>query len=135
MLIREIKEDDLPEIFSWFETRKWPLPVIEGVGPKQGLLAEHEGKPVACLWIYMTGTSVADIDWIGTNPFAQYEIAKDGIKNLIESVKDWSRKSAPEAKVRALRFYTRVKDMAALFSEHEFQKRDGYTRMLWTLKP
>jgi hypothetical protein len=135
MLIREILEDDLTEIFSWFETRKWPLPAITGIGPRMGMMAiDDRGVPMSCAWLYLSGTAIADIDWVATNPDVDQAVAMDSVGDLVERLQAWSKGSEPAAKIRALRLFTKSDKLVEVFEKRQFRKAKDYTRLLWTLK-
>lgn len=134
MNIREINEEDLIEIFSWFESRKWPLPPIKNSGPKTGVVAVQDGKLFGCLWFYMNGSSIVDVDWIATNPGVSTHEAMDSVSFLIEHIKQMSKLSDPTAKIRGLRLFTKNEKLASLFEARGFKKTPSYFRLLWTLK-
>ncbi len=130
--IREITESDLPEIFRWFNDRKWPMPAVEGVGPTLGFLAEKEGVPFACIYSYVTGTSVAYLEWPGTNPDIPQDQAMQAFDEIIMHFKKMCELSNP--KVRVLCLTTQNEALSERFKKHGFKiQKDNY-RAVWTLK-
>lgn len=128
--IREITEDDLPEILQWFVTRKWPMPAVDGVGPKIGALAEKNGIKYACIYAYLTGTSVVYIEWSSTNPDVPLTQSMQAFDELIKHFQKMCEFSDP--KVRVLCLTTQSAALASRFKKHGFKVEDGFFRAVWT---
>lgn len=135
MIIREIdKEKDLPEIARWFENRKWPMPVVQDIGPGFGIMAEEDGVGYACVWAYLTGRSIAFLDWCGTNPSVG---DREGVTALDECFMHLKRMcEMSEPKIRALSMVTKNRFIANhLEARMGFRKEEDCFRLLWTAKP
>lgn len=131
-VIRDITASDIPTIGKWFEKRKWPLPAIEAIGPDFGVIAEEDGVPVACIHAYLTGRSVAFIEFCGTNPDVSSQTGMIAFDRLIQHFKKMCDHSTP--KIRALCLYTQSEQLAARFKKNGFKTEEKYHRALWTLK-
>lgn len=131
-LIRDIRESDLPEIIRWFDERRWPLPPVKDIGAKVGAVAEKDGVLYACIYAYLTGTSIAFLEWPGTNPDIPINQAMEAFDEIVAHYKAMCQVSEP--KVRALSISTQSKHLAERFKNHGFKLQDSYIRALWTLK-
>lgn len=133
MDIREVNlEVDGKEIAEWFLNRKWPYPMVANIGPIYGFIAEKDGSKYACAWVYLTGRSLAHIDWLATNPKLDQKETADALDLLIDKIKDIGAFSNPP--VKALCIYTKNKSLASRLQGKQFLKEEGYQRLLWTSK-
>lgn len=132
MMTRQIEEKDLPELLTWFQDRKWPTPPVEDAGPKIGFVLEEGEHLFACIWLYMTGTSKAYMDWIGTNPKLSGPIAMESIKKLINDVVNVVMNAEP--KVRVLEFITQSDKLAEKFEGLSFKRTRGFNKLQWVAK-
>lgn len=130
--IREITEDDFPEISRWFSDRRWPLPAVDGVGAKIGALAEKNGIIYACIYSYVTGTSMAYLEWPGTNPDIPGDQSMSAFDELISHFKAMCQVSEP--RVRVLCITTPSEALSNRFKNHGFKIDKNYYRAVWTLK-
>lgn len=133
MRIREITEHDFIEIAHWFSGRKWPMPPIENVAPKWGLVAEGDhGELLACAYCYTTKSAIAFIDWTGTNPDLPDQETHAALKQVLEKLQKLCGEVKP--KIRALALYTQSGPLAEKLGRLGFSKDEGYFRCLWSLK-
>lgn len=134
MIIREIKPElDLEEIAKWFQTRKWPMPPIENIGPSFGLIAEdQEGNRYGCVWLYTTGRSLAYVDWLAVNPEFTQAQGNQAIQLIMDHIKQMCQVSDP--KIKALCLFTKNRALANHMTTMGFKKEDNYQRLLWTSK-
>jgi hypothetical protein len=130
--IRSIEERDLPEIARWFDNRKWPLPPVKGVGPRIGVVAEKNGVMYACIYSYLTGTSVVYLEWPGLNPDAPISQAMEAMSEVIDHFKKMCDLSDP--KVRVLSITTPSFSLSEEFKKHGFRTESGYYKATWMLK-
>lgn len=130
--IRDIREDDMPEIFRWFSERHWPMPPVEGVGPRIGVLAEKNGIIYACIYSYITGTAVSYLEWPGTNPDVPMGQQMAAFDEIIHHFKKMCEVSNP--KIRVLRLTTQSAALAEKFKKHGFKVDSDFYRATWTLK-
>lgn len=130
--IRQIIDEDLPEIARWFDDRKWPLPPADGVGAKIGTVAEKNGVMYACIYTYTTGTSVVYLEWVGLNPSVPIEQTSDALVQLIDNLKKMCQFSEP--KVRVLSFSTQSSFLASKFKTSGFRIESDYYKATWMLK-
>lgn len=132
-MIREIKQDDYPEIITWFLDRKWPQPPIEGIGPNIGWVDEREdGELLSCAFTYTTGTSLAIIEWTGTNPELSESQTMPSLISVFDHIKRCCELSDP--KIRALIMFTQNDALASRLKEKGFSKTPGFMRLIWSLK-
>lgn len=130
--LRDVQEGDLPEIFRWFEKRAWPLPPIESVAPGYGVIAEKGATIFACVFVYLTGRSVAFLEWTGTNPDEPEELTMTALDAILDSYKTMCKFSEP--KIRSLTFLTKSDALANHFKKQGFKKTEGYFKLQWNLK-
>jgi hypothetical protein len=130
--VRPVTEDDVPEIVRWFDNRKWPLPPAHGVGAKIGIVAESNGVMYACIYTYITGTSVVYLEWCGLNPSVPVEQSSEALVSLIDSLKKMCEVSEP--KVRVLSISTQSEFIAAQFKKCGFRLESDYYKATWMLK-
>ena len=77
---RIILEEDYPVIRTWWEDRGVQAP-SQGLLPYTGVMAENNGVPVACAFLYEDkGGVVGMIEWEATNP--EVKSAMDRIRGL-----------------------------------------------------
>lgn len=132
MIVRDIKPEDMPEIFSWFEKKRWPYPPVERVAPEWGFVAEKDGRKLACAFAYLTGTSIAFIDWTATNPEVDESVTVKALVDVIEKMKEIFQAISP--KVSAMCLATPNKRLAERFEKTGFRKQEGFYRCLWVAK-
>jgi len=133
MNIREVDLNiDGEEIAKWFLNRKWPYPMVANIGPIHGFIAEKEGNKYACAWVYMTGRSLAHIDWLATNPVLDPKTTAEALDLVIEKIKEVTPFSDPP--IKALCIMTKNKALASRLQSKKFVKEDGFQRLLWTSK-
>lgn len=108
------------------------MPPVEGVGPRIGSLAEKNGIIYACIYSYVTGTSVAYLEWPGTNPDVPLEQSMQAFDDLIDHFKRMC--AASEPKVRVLCLTTQSKPLSERFRKHGFDIKGDFYRAVWTLK-
>lgn len=132
MIIREIKPEDVAEVFTWMADRKWPQPAVADIAPKFGIVAEREGKLLACLYSYLTGSSIAFIEWTATNPSVDSNDSANALMLLFEHMKKMCDVSDP--KVRALCLYTQNDKFADQLASSGFKKTQKFYRLMWIKK-
>lgn len=130
MIIRAIAENDHPELFRWFQSRKWPLPPVEEIAPDLGFVAEKNGVLIACAWAYLTGRAIGFIEWVGTNPDVSTQEGMTGLTKIIATLKG-ARTPHP---VRAWCFLTKNDALAEKFHSLGFRVEENYKRLLWVDK-
>lgn len=130
MKIRQVEEKDYPEIADWFKKIKWPYPFVENVIPEIGLVAESEGTPLACAFLYTTGKPLAFIDWTATNPEVSQKL---GMMALTEIIKHLQRACAQiEPKIRMLCHFVSNEKLAIYYEkECKFRKHNNSIQMVW----
>lgn len=130
--IRDIRENDIPEIIRWFDDRKWPLPGVPNIGPRIGVIAERDGVGFACAYAYLTGTAVAYIEWTSTNPDVSQEEGMRAFDEIMSHFKKMSELSNP--KVRVLVLMTQSEALANRMKKHGFKVQEEQFKAVWTLK-
>jgi hypothetical protein len=130
--VRAIKDEDMPEIIRWFNDRRWPMPVVENSGPRNGVLAEKNGIIYACIYSYLTGTAVAYLEWPGTNPDIHLDQSMEAFDEIVFHYKRMSELAEP--KVRVLCLMTHSEHLANRFKKHGFKVQGDYYKAVWTLK-
>lgn len=130
--VREIREDDLAEIILWFNDRKWPLPGVPAIGPKIGAVAERDGNIYAVIYSYMTGTSVAFLEWTATNPNVPQDEAMNAFDEVLHHFKKMCELSEP--KIRVLCLVTQSAALSNRMKKHGFKIQEECYKAVWTLK-
>lgn len=93
MQIRAIEPEDMPMLANWFASRPWPKPPVDGLLPPTGALAVSEGRPIACAFLYQTGTALSEMAWLCTNPEVDIALAAIGMQLVVEHMKQASAHS------------------------------------------
>lgn len=132
MKTRSITPLDIPEIFRWFESRKWPMPPIENVAPGDGFVCEEDDRMLACAWVYFTGRSIAILEWTATNPDLPDGLTQHALHKCVDSIKDYCQHVSPP--IKALCLFTQNEKLADSFERMKFKKQGGYQRLLWTCR-
>lgn len=68
--IRQLTDEDMVEVSSWFSDRKWKHGPAPKSLPPTAYVAEVGGKLLSVVWVYVTNSGLALADWIATNPRA-----------------------------------------------------------------
>jgi hypothetical protein len=132
MLVRQIVEKDMPEIYGWMRERKWPYPPIDRIAPEWGFVAEEDGVMYACAFSYVTGSSIAFIDWTATNPNLEESKTVKALVEVVNKLKDIFQNITPPVKAMAL--FTQNERLAERFEKSGFRKQEKYFRCLWVGK-
>jgi carbamate kinase len=132
MNIRKITDDDIPEISRWFKSIQWDLPPVDGVLPKDGFVAEKDGVLVACAWIYLTGSSVAFVQWSNTNPDLDAEVQSAGIAAVMKQYQDMSQHLSPP--IKTIVTYTKNERFKAKLKSLDFRSQFGFYQCTWVGK-
>lgn len=133
MNCRPFEESDLGEVCQWFADIVWPLPAIEGVLPKIGIIVEDESKTkLACGWLYTTDTNLAFLSWTATNPNVDEAVASRAMDTLIEGVQEAVKKHAKQIKIvmalsRNTFFTQKLKNL-------NFRAKPGFELATWIVK-
>lgn len=132
MIVRQVQETDLIELSRWFETRKWPYPAIANAGPSIGMLALNGETPLACVWVNVSDSSLAQVDWTGTNPDVPTDESGEALMTLLEHLKAWATQD--DSGVNALVLYTRNAKLSHFMKHRGFKHEEGFSRLLWIKK-
>lgn len=130
--VRAITDEDFKDIVEWFDGRKWPLPPAKNVGSKIGVIAEKNGIKYACIYSYLTGTSVAYLEWPGLNPNVPIEQSMGAFADIIRHFKKMCALSDP--KIRVISITTPSHSLSEEFKKHGFRVESGYYKATWMLK-
>lgn len=74
--VRLLTDDDMVEISEWFKARKWSYGPAPKILPESAYVAELNGQLLSVVWVYVTNSGLALMDWIATNP-------NSGVRGLI----------------------------------------------------
>lgn len=132
MKIRSVGEDDVKELSRWFESVKWPMPPAENLLPKDSFLVELDGKPVACAFVYLTGTAFLYISWTNTNPDVSEKEQADGLEKIVKTVQEFAKVSSP--KIRVIQTFTKNEKFATKLKNLDFRLDFGFYQATWLLK-
>lgn len=132
MQVRQITENDKIEIASWFELRAWPLPPVEGIMAEWGLVAESDGKLLACLWVYEIVEGVWEkFSWTATNPDVDEKIGMSALMLLISKLQESAASVGPSG--RTLTHFTTSERFANRLKKAGFKLKRGY-EATWQVK-
>jgi len=84
-MIREYQDKDYRELESWWISRG-VTGASEDMLPS-GLVYEKEGKPIAMVFLYVTDSRVAFVEWLTTRPnlsIAEAREAGDALESALE---------------------------------------------------
>lgn len=86
MHYRSIAKEDYQAFLPWFLNRQWTKPPAHNTFSDQGIAIYFDEMPAACLWVYLTGSGIAYLDWIASNPVLEEHDQTRAKMNLIEYV-------------------------------------------------
>lgn len=117
IIVRDLTEEDMVEVSSWFTDRKWSMAPAPGILPASAYVAELDGELLSVAWMYITNSGLAFVDWIATNP-------KSGVRGIISVQKVFKyidKLIARTGNIRACVSYTHNDKLAKYMS-----KKCGY---------
>jgi predicted ATP-grasp superfamily ATP-dependent carboligase len=79
-------------INQWWRVHGSFPPKIEHL-PKTGFIVEADGKPTCAGFVYKTDSSICVFEFVVSNPDASKQEKDDCLKQLISSVKSWSKEN------------------------------------------
>lgn len=95
--------------------------------PPIGFVAEKSGKKLCAIWMYLSGTAVASIEWLVANPDAGPKAKVASIKALVTQC----RTIAATCGVRRIWTTTNNEGLIRLYERCGFQVTDrGVTHMI-----
>lgn len=130
--LRRITEEDVPEVSRWFESISWDMPPVEGALPRDGFLAFKNNIPVACGFLYLTGTAISFVQWTNTNPNVGDKEQAEGLSFIIETMKDIV--AAIEPPVKSIVIMTKSEKFATKLKSLGFRTNFGFYQCSWVLK-
>lgn len=86
MHYRSIPKEEYANYIPWFLNRQWTKPPSHNTFSDQGIAIFFDERPAAVLWIYLTGSGLAYLDWIAANPQLDEHDQDRARINLIEYV-------------------------------------------------
>jgi hypothetical protein len=94
-MIRRIEEKDLETINSWYKARRnWQVPPND-IFPETGYIVEKEGVGYYAMWLYLSNSNIAVIDWVVSNPKVKdRELLSKLLKYVCEEVHRFGYKYA-----------------------------------------
>lgn len=88
MTVRPYELKDYSTAFAWWDGHGWEG-VPAAVLPKLGMVAVHEGEPVAMAWLYLdNSTGVAMLEWIVTDPANPAKVSAVGIAHVVRCLRE-----------------------------------------------
>jgi N-acetylglutamate synthase-like GNAT family acetyltransferase len=127
---RNFEESDLPEIASWFASLEWPLPPVADILPNISAVVEHDGKLLACGWLYTTKTTLAILSWTATSPSASQEDQTAAMDLVIKSLQHAAKAGGVKVILvmsKSDAFLTRLKKLG-------FRSKSGFDLCTWIAK-
>lgn len=80
--IRIFKEEDYPELVSWWKFWKFTPPSLEML-PESGIMISKEGVNICCGFLYFTNSKICWSEFINSNPNYRESDRKEAVKFLI----------------------------------------------------
>jgi len=126
MNVRTIKmETDYQMVCDWWMAHEWP-PVPACTLPKNGLVVEEDGKPLAAGFLYGTDSDLCSIEWIVSNPEAPILARGVAVKKLVKSLTELGQKMG----YGVIMGWLLSKSLMRVYSEEGYLKGDeGLTNM------
>lgn len=90
IVIRDLRDEDMPAVTEWYVARKWRVPPSPNALPSTAYVAHDSEMLLGVVWLYLTNSGIAMVDWIATNPAsgAKGLISISKILKYIESIID-----------------------------------------------
>jgi hypothetical protein len=132
MKIRKVDDADIPELAKWFESISWDLPPVEGAIPRDGYVAEIDGKLVACAWLYLTGSACSFVQWTNTNPDVDEKTQSDGINLILKTFQEMAPHIVPA--IKTIVTYTRSEKFREKLKGLGFRSQGGFYQCTWVGK-
>lgn len=112
-------------IEKWFEKR-WPKAPSQDMLPKLGFIVEDD-KPLACGFLYLTGTSLSFLEFVCTNPEVKTTRGLLAVDHMIDEVKQMATSFGAKTILQFLedkfaRYYER---------KHDFVIAEKLNMMVW----
>lgn len=129
LLVRKIKDEDMPEVTSWFVDRKWPLPPVDGILPPTGFVAEKDGELYAAAWLYVSNSSLGHLEWMVTRPKSGVAGVR-ALEKVIEHIKEASN---PHVKC-IIQFLSNDRLSRIMEKRQAFKNAGKENLLVWTRK-
>jgi len=118
---------DYPEICEWWRKRGWPH-VPKSHLPPTGLVSEYNGVKLCALWVYLTQSAFAIMEFYIINPDAPLKIRAKGLEKTIEMAKGLAMQAGSETIFSSLQSSGLMK----VLGKQGFKKADlGMTNMIY----
>lgn len=129
MEVRLFNEKDVKEVSRWFESIQWPLPPTDNLLPRDGFIAENLEGPVACAFLYTTGTSLGVISWINSNPDVSGEEQSEGLTSIIKKIQEVCSNITP--RISQLLIHTKSEKFTHKLKGLGFKTHFGFYQATW----
>lgn len=118
---------DYPEICEWWRKSKWPN-VPKDHLPPTGLLCETKDMKLCALWVYLTQSKFAIMEWFVVNPEAPMKLRVAALSDTIDMAKNLAIDAGSETIFSSLSKH----GLISLLNKKGFSKRDlGMTNMIF----
>jgi len=120
-------EADYPMVCEWWKARPDWQPLPTDHLSKFGFVAEQDGKPLAVIWLWLTGTAFAVLDFLVSNPDAPPKRKVRAMGELI----DYALGIAQRAGAKSVFSSLKNEGLERFFCKHGFTVTDtGMTNLL-----
>lgn len=128
MKIRAFDRDkDIHAVVRWFESQEWPYPPVENLLPDMGIMCtDEDDNALACCFVYTTGTSLAQISWIGVEPSLNDADKAIALGAILERIQ--LEAMHLEQPIRLIEVCTRDRSIEPILKEKGFWIKYGYYR-------
>lgn len=126
MKIQAITDNEIEEIADWFVDQPWTLPPVKDGMSKWGFVIGDEASKIACMYVYLTETGYAYLDWIALNPERDFEEHKKACLELVKNIEEILKSAITEPKVSCLVLYTKINWLATALKEIEWRTQKNF---------
>lgn len=90
MNVRPYEDTDHALAATWWEGHGWPVMPKHAL-PDNGFVAEHEGEPVGVVWLYLSDSTLAWIEFLVCDPKISPKVTLRAVHDLIQAASETAR--------------------------------------------
>lgn len=117
-------------LVGWWAAHGWPAPPRDFLpdNGKGGFMVWDENTPICAGYMYSTNSKVAWCDWVVGNPEVDYELRREALQLLVDTITDVCQKDGYKY-IYALINHDGLKD---IYRRAGYNEGDNYqTEMIW----
>jgi len=118
---------DYPLFCEWWKKHGWTPPPAE-ILPFRGVVAELDGRPVACMWVYCdTAAAAALIEWAVADPANSPRVTVRALRKILDWLTGMLRREGMAHIIAA----TSVSGLLKLYERAGFIRGDTVTHLVY----